>query len=131
VDRTGIPKDILSESSPVSAKPLVVIMNHATASAAEMLAGALHDNHRATLIGTRTFGQGLIHSLQPLSDGSGLIVAVARFETPNGMEIHHRGILPDYEVEEKERDLGSQKADPQYRMAVRVLLEKIAAKKES
>ncbi len=79
VDRTGIPKDTLSEGSPVTAKPVVVIMNRATASAAEMLAGALHDNHRATLIGTRTFGQGLIHSLQPLSDVSGLIVAVARF----------------------------------------------------
>jgi len=91
-----------------------------------MLAGALHDNHRAILIGTRTFGQGLIHSLQPLSDGSGLIVVVARFETPNGMEIHHRGILPDYQVEGKEMDLGSQKGDPQYEMAVKVLLEKIA-----
>ncbi len=131
VDRTGIPKDTLSEGSPVTAKPVVVIMNRATASAAEMLAGALHDNHRATLIGTRTFGQGLIHSLQPLSDGSGLIVAVARFETPNGMEIHHRGILPDYQVEGKEIDLGRQKADPQYEMAVKVLLEKIAEMKES
>ena len=131
VDRTGIPKDTLSEGSPVTVKPVVVIMNRATASAAEMLAGALHDNHRAMLVGTRTFGQGLIHSLQPLSDGSGLIVAVARFETPNRMEIHHRGILPDYQVEGKEMDLGRQKADPQYEMAVKVLLEKIARMKES
>jgi len=131
VDRTGIPTDTLSEGSPITAKPIVLIVNRATASAAEMLVGALHDNHKATLIGTRTFGQGLIHSLQPLSDGSGLIVAVARFETPKGMEIHHRGILPDYQVEGREMDLGSQKADPQYQMAVRVLLEKIAGKKES
>jgi len=47
------------------------------------------------------------------------------------MEIHHRGILPDYRVEGKEMDLGSQKADPQYEMAVRVLLEKIVGRKES
>ena len=46
---------------------------------------------------------------------------VARFETPKGTEIHHRGILPDYQVEGKEMDLGRQKADPQYEMAVKVL----------
>jgi C-terminal processing protease CtpA/Prc len=64
---------------------------------------------------------------------SGLIVAVAQFEAPNGTDVHRRGILPDYQVAEKEMDLGRQKAapDPQYEMAVRVLLEKIAGMKES
>jgi carboxyl-terminal processing protease len=78
--------------------PLVVLVNQGTASASEILAGALQDNHRAKLVGERTFGKGLIQSLFDLSDGSGLAVTVAKYETPNHKDIHKLGITPDLEV---------------------------------
>ena len=94
VDQTGVPKEVRTEGYPITDRPLVAIVNRATASAAEILVGALKDNHRAALVGTKTFGQDLIHSLQPLTDGSGLVIAVARFKTPAvrmlGAEESHR-----------------------------------------
>jgi carboxyl-terminal processing protease len=126
-ERTGTPKELRTAVSPITNKPLVVIVNRATASAAEMLAGALKDNHRATLVGTNTFGQGLIHSVQPLQDGSGLVIAVARFETPAGTDVEHGGISPDYVVQSAETDLArnTPATDPQYQEAVRILLQDI------
>lgn len=78
--------------------PLVVLVNQGTASASEILAGALQDNHRAEILGENTFGKGLIQSLFDLSDGSGLAVTVAKYETPNHHDIHKLGIKPDLEV---------------------------------
>ncbi len=75
--------------------PLVVLVNQGTASASEILAGALHDNGRATILGEKTFGKGLIQSLFDLSDGSGLAVTVAKYETPNHTDINRQGIQPD------------------------------------
>ena len=89
VDQTGVPKEVRTEGYPITDRPLVAIVNRATASAAEILVGA-----RAALVGTKTFGQDLILSVQPLTDGSGLIIAVARFKTPAvrmlGAEESHR-----------------------------------------
>ena len=74
-------------------------MNGGTASASEILAGALQDNQRSLLIGSRTFGKGLIQSLTNLSDGSGLAVTVASYLTPSGRDIQHLGIEPDRYLE--------------------------------
>ena len=78
--------------------PLTVLVNGASASAAELVTGALQDQHRATVIGTRTFGKGSIQSVVPLSADSGIKFTVARYFTPNGHEIQARGITPDIVV---------------------------------
>ena len=80
--------------------PLAVLVNRGTASAAEVLAGALKDSGRATIVGGRTFGKGLIQTVVDLSDGSGLAVTLARYQTPLGIDINKVGIAPDLEVDE-------------------------------
>jgi carboxyl-terminal processing protease len=128
VDQTGIPKELRTDTSPITDGPLVTMVNGATASAAEILGGALRDNHRTALVGTRTFGHGLIHSLQPMTDGSGLIIAVAGFKTPAGADVGRGGIAPDYAVESAEADLArnTPATDPQYKEAARVLLQEMS-----
>jgi len=105
-----------------------VIVNRATASAAELLAGALKDNHRAILVGMNTFHQSLIHEVQPLQDGSGLVIAIARFQTPAGTDVEDEGISPYYVVESTETDPGryTPPTDSQYREDVRILQQNIA-----
>ncbi|MGZ5198633.1 MAG: S41 family peptidase [Telluria sp.] len=78
--------------------PLVVLVNGASASAAELVAGALQDHHRATVIGSRTFGKGSIQSVIPLTEDSGIKFTVARYFTPNGREIQAHGVVPDLVV---------------------------------
>jgi len=82
--------------------PLSVLVNRGTASAAEVLAGALHDNGRAIVLGERTFGKGLIQTVVPLSDGSAVAVTVARYQTPSGEDINKRGITPDAALPERD-----------------------------
>ena len=74
---------------------MVTLVNGGTASASEILAGALQDNGRSSLIGARTFGKGLIQTLTNLSDGSGLAVTVAGYVTPSGQNIQGEGIQPE------------------------------------
>jgi carboxyl-terminal processing protease len=124
IDRTGAAKDFESTEAPLISKPLVVIVNGATTSAAEMLAAALQDNHRAMLIGSQTFGQGLIHSVEPLSDASALVIAIARFTTPAGKEVLGRGITPDLVVASGEMN-DPRGRNRQYREAVGRLMAEI------
>src|SRR5262249_42952309 len=98
-EQNGTPRELTTASPPITDKPVVVIVNRATASATELLAGALKDNHRAILVGMNTFHQGLIHEVQPLQDGSGLVIAIARFQTPAGTDVEDEGISPYYVVE--------------------------------
>jgi carboxyl-terminal processing protease len=77
---------------------MLTLVNGGTASASEILAGALQDSGRSPLAGSRTFGKGLIQTLLPLGDGSGLAVTVARYLTPAGHDIQHQGIAPDLEL---------------------------------
>lgn len=81
--------------------PLVVLVNGGSASAAEIVAGALQDHHRGTVMGTRTFGKGTIQTLYPLSTGSALKLTVARYFTPSGRSIQKTGITPDIAADEQ------------------------------
>ncbi|XP_073025887.1 carboxyl-terminal-processing peptidase 2, chloroplastic [Primulina eburnea] len=88
--------DTDGSNSVASSEPLIVLVNKGTASASEILAGALKDNKRAVLVGEPTYGKGKIQSVFELSDGSGLAVTVARYETPAHIDINKVGIIPDY-----------------------------------
>lgn len=81
---------------PLTSLPLTVLVSGRTASAAEILAGALHDNCRGVLVGDRTYGKGLIQSVYELSDGSGLVVTVGHYLTPGGTDIDRTGVKPDF-----------------------------------
>jgi carboxyl-terminal processing protease len=105
-----------------------------SASASEILAGALQDNKRAVLVGEKTFGKGLVQSVHPLGDGSGMAVTIAKYYTPNNRDINKKGIEPDYPVKLTEAQkkaitkemIGTLK-DPQYAKALEVLNQKILA----
>ena len=97
---------------------LVVLVNEGSASASEIVAGALQDTKRATLLGVKTFGKGSVQLPQPLSDGS---VTVARWYTPNDRTIDGTGLDPDVVVELSDADREAKK-DPQLDAAVKLLL---------
>ncbi|WP_347355916.1 S41 family peptidase [Bdellovibrio sp.] len=84
--------------------PIVILVNEYTASASEIVSGALQDNKRALIVGQRTFGKGSVQSVIKLGDGSGLKLTVARYYTPNGVSIQAEGIHPDIEIEDVDTD---------------------------
>ena len=110
--------------------PLVILVNEVSASASEILSGAIQDNDRGKLVGEQTFGKGLVQSVRGLSDGSGMTVTISKYLTPNGRDIHREGIAPDVEsllsVEELQ-DLGvdglGTDQDRQYRVAEGIALK--------
>ncbi|MDX1662729.1 MAG: S41 family peptidase, partial [Candidatus Promineifilaceae bacterium] len=99
--------------------PLVVLVNAGSASAAEIVAGAVQDRERGVLIGETTFGKGSVQNLNTLSDGSELRVTIARWYTPDNVSIDQTGIIPDIEIETP-ADLGGED-DPQLERALEVL----------
>ncbi len=113
-------------------KPLVILVNEGSASASEILSGALQDNNRAVLVGQKTFGKGLVQSVRGLSDGSGMTVTIAKYLTPRGRDIHKHGIDPDVSVKMGEaeaqrlklEDIGTRK-DSQYRAAETTLVKRL------
>lgn len=127
MDKEGNREDTLCDDV-YNDVPLVVLVNGNSASAAEILAGAIQDTGRGQLIGTTTFGKGLVQRLFTLPDGSGLNVTIQKYYTPNGTSIHGVGITPDYEVELPEEYAQQTnipaEADTQLQKAVEVLSEK-------
>ena len=94
-DRNGINEQRPANSGRLFDGPMLTLINGGTASASEILAGALQDNGRSQLLGSTSFGKGEIQTLLPLGDGSGLAVTVARYLTPNGRAIQGQGLEPD------------------------------------
>jgi carboxyl-terminal processing protease len=105
--------------------PLVVLVNEGTASASEIVAGALQDYERAPLVGQTTFGKGSVQVWTPLSNDQGAVrVTIARWLTPDKRQIHEKGLEPDYLVEYTEEDYQEERT-PQLDKAIEVLLNEI------
>lgn len=130
VDRAGGREEIKANKTALTQKPLVVLVDGNSASASEILSGALKDNKRAVLVGTKTFGKGLVQQVNELSDGSALAVTIEHYYTPNGTDIHHKGIQPDVQIDLTQAQLRylatnpaliGTRSDPQYARAIAVL----------
>lgn len=127
VDRDGYKEVRYSSPSVLTNKPLVVLINGGSASASEILSGALKDNKRAVLIGERSFGKGLVQEINQLPGGSGVNITTQRYLTPNDTDINKKGIEPDIAVELTEEDAKAKK-DPQLMKAVAVVEEMVKGK---
>jgi carboxyl-terminal processing protease len=130
VDRKGGNEDFRAVQGALTQLPMAVLVDGNSASASEILAGALKDNRRAQIVGSQTFGKALVQSVHSLSDGSGMAVTVAHYYTPNGTDIGHKGVTPDIKVDLnslEQRNLNDSpalmgsKQDPQYQRAIAVL----------
>ncbi len=99
VDREGNTLESHYSEAETGDYPMVVLVNEYSASAAEIIAGALQDHERAVLVGTPTFGKASVQYLQNLSDGGALRYTIALYQTPGGQELHEKGLEPDLEVE--------------------------------
>ena len=107
--------------------PIVVLIDKGSASASEILAGALRDNRGITLIGEKSFGKGSVQQLMDLPGGSSVKITVAKWLTPNGEYIMEKGIEPNIEIKMTREDYEN-KRDPQLEKALEVLSEKINVK---
>jgi len=115
------PKEVLETDGPVATtKKMVVLVNGYSASASEIVTGALKDHGRAEIIGTHTFGKGLVQTIISLGDGSALKLTTAVYLTPNGTDINHKGITPDIVVKDKPKT----KTDEQLQAALTYLTGK-------
>jgi len=114
----GLPVDIKDT-------PMVVLINNGSASASEIVAGALQDHKRALIVGTRSFGKGSVQSILPMSNGTAIKLTTARYFTPNGRSIQGKGIVPDVVVEDgmesfvmREADLTNSLSNPQDKKSI-------------
>lgn len=137
INRQGEVDRLTADRGKLTDKPLVILVDQGSASASEILAGALQDNGRAIIVGAKTFGKGLVQSVHPLNDGSGLAVTVARYHTPSGRDINKKGIEPDITIKLSEEQIASLQredigtpSDPQYAKALSVLNEQISKYKQ-
>lgn len=129
-DKAGNRESYYSDGKNYLDIPLVVLINEDSASAAEILAGAIKDYEYGTLIGTTTFGKGIVQTIIPLTDGDALKLTMAKYFTPNGNYIHDVGIEPDMELEYEylnpEGEVYERQYDNQILKAIEVLKEELA-----
>ncbi|MEB3227967.1 MAG: S41 family peptidase [Synechocystis sp.] len=134
VDRQGEVEQQVANHKQLTKKPLVVLVDGGSASASEIVSGALQDHQRAIIVGTQTFGKGLVQSVRELGDGSGMAVTIAKYLTPNGRDINKHGIDPDIKVElndaerkslQQDREKIGTMDDPQFAKAYEVLMQQV------
>lgn len=98
-DKNGQREEKYADDSKQFNKPIVVLINENSASASEIFAGALQDYEKATIVGTTSFGKGIVQSVIPLTDGTAVKLTISKYYTPKGRNIHGTGITPDVEIE--------------------------------
>ena len=113
-----------SKNDPLMNCPIVVLVNEYSASASEILTGALKDNDEAEVVGTTTYGKGVIQNVFSLTDGSILKLTVAEYYTPNENKINKVGIEPDCVVEDVEQEEGQEEVDEQLNKAIEIIKSK-------
>jgi carboxyl-terminal processing protease len=122
VDQRNMPEEVSDATGHVvTDKPLVVLVNQNSASASEIVAGALQDYKRATLVGVKSFGKGSVQTVKQLSNGGAVKLTIAHYLTPNRHLIDHKGLMPDVLVPMELKDQASKKTDKQLTEAVVVL----------
>lgn len=122
VDRDGYKETQKASSGVLTTKPLVILINKGSASASEIFSGAMKDNKRAVLIGTQSFGKGLVQEINKLPNNAGLNITIQKYLTPNGTDIHKKGITPDVIVELSDENIKN-KDDAQLKKAIEVAHE--------
>ena len=122
VDRDSYKSTTRARYQQVTDKPIVVLINKGSASASEILSGALKDNHRATIVGEQSFGKGLVQEINRLPDEAGMNITIQRYLTPSGSDIHKKGITPDVVVELTKENVEA-KDDVQLKKAIEILEE--------
>ena len=122
VDRDSYKSTTRARYQQVTDKPIVVLINKGSASASEILSGALKDNHRATIVGEQSFGKGLVQEINRLPDEAGMNITIQRYLTPSGSDIHKKGITPDVVVELTKENVDA-KEDVQLKKAIEILEE--------
>ncbi len=122
VDRDGYKETQKASKGVLTTKPLVVLLNKGSASASEIFSGAMKDNNRAVLVGTQSFGKGLVQEINKLPNNAGVNITIQKYLTPNGTDIHKKGITPDVVVELSDEDLKN-KNDVQLKKAIEIAQE--------
>ena len=120
VDRDSYKTTTRARMQQVTDKPIVVLINKGSASASEILSGALKDNHRATIVGEQSFCKGLVQEINKLPDEAGMNITIQRYLTPSGSDIHKKGITPDVVVELTQENADA-KDDVQLKKAIEIL----------
>ena len=125
VDRDGNREDYTCDGEHEIDIPVVVLVNKYSASASEILSGALKDYNKAKLVGTTTYGKGIVQRIFDLKDGTAIKLTVSSYFTPNGVNIHGVGIEPDVEVEFDADAYSEDKTDNQLNKAVEVIKQEM------
>jgi len=138
IDRKGGTQEYKANNSALTQLPMAVLVDGNSASASEILAGALKDSKRGVVVGSKTFGKAVVQSVHSLSDGSGLAVTISRYYPPSGIDINHKGIMPDVTLDltttqqqrlQTEPSLIGSAEDPQYKRAITVLETDVMARR--
>ena len=119
VDRDGYKETTKANRGTLTTKPLVVLVDKGSASASEIFSGAIKDNKRGVIVGTQSFGKGLVQEINKLPNNAGINITIQKYLTPNGTDIHKKGITPDVLVELSENDIKT-KNDVQLKKAIEV-----------
>lgn len=119
VDRDGYKETQKATGGVLTTKPLVILLNKGSASASEIFSGAMKDNKRAVLVGTQSFGKGLVQEINKLPNNAGINITIQKYLTPSGTDIHKKGITPDVVIELTDEEIKN-KDDVQLKKAIEV-----------